>query len=109
VQEGAVPGHYRGFLSDTWTWDGTIWTGRSLPADTDPPAMSHPGMAYDAARNEIVVQPDVDVGWSTWTMETPSKLPPFRSSPGAAYDAVRRNVVVFGGCNYCDETWLWDG
>ncbi|MEM7200996.1 MAG: kelch repeat-containing protein [Planctomycetota bacterium] len=43
-------GHYGG---QTWTWDGASWTSLALPAT--PPRRSGHAMAYDAARQRIVV------------------------------------------------------
>src|SRR4029453_1887376 len=40
-------------VQDTWRWNGTTWT--ALAPATVPPARWIPRMAYDAARDEIVV------------------------------------------------------
>jgi hypothetical protein len=57
-------------LGDTWTWDGSTWT-RQFP-ETRPSRRAAVGMAYDAARGEIVLFG----GWSyeavfaeTWTYD----------------------------------------
>ena len=43
----------RPYLGDTWTWDGTDWTQRH-PAHS-PPGRDSMGMAYDAARGQVVL------------------------------------------------------
>ena len=57
-----------GYLSDTWTWDGTTWTQRH-PA-TSPPARDGAPMAYDAATSSMVLfggSNGVVVLGDTWT------------------------------------------
>jgi hypothetical protein len=39
-------------LSDTWLWDGTTWTEISM---TGPAGRGHQAMAYDAARDKVVL------------------------------------------------------
>jgi hypothetical protein len=41
------------YLEDTWEWDGTSWAKRTLP--TSPAARSSHAMAYDIARNRLVL------------------------------------------------------
>jgi hypothetical protein len=81
------------------------------------------GMAYDAARREVVLFAGGGGGlsdtwtWdgSTWNEQHPSSSPPFRASPSLAYDAVAKVVVLFGGqqgiedVKYLHDTWTWDG
>ena len=40
-------------LSDTWEWDGNVWTQRT-PA-TSPPARGDHALAYDSARGRVVL------------------------------------------------------
>jgi hypothetical protein len=40
-------------VDDTWIWNGATWTQRVAPATPGP--RSEHGMAYDAARNEVVL------------------------------------------------------
>jgi hypothetical protein len=42
-----------GFLSDTWTWDGSTWT-KQAPA-AHPPGRFEAAMAYDAAARNVVL------------------------------------------------------
>ena len=78
------------------------------------------GMAYDAARREVVLfggydRTNLNDTWtwngSDWTRETPSHSPPARWGMGMVYDAARGQVVMFGGFSYeyLADTWTWDG
>ena len=42
-----------GFLSDTWTWNGSQWTQR-FPA-SNPPGRDNSGVTYDVARAKVVL------------------------------------------------------
>jgi N-acetylneuraminic acid mutarotase len=116
---GGSPSHGNPATSDTWVWDGSVWTQKS-PA-TSPPARSTPGMVYDAARSEIVLFgggtgfTDTWV-WngSIWAQRFPGTSPPPRSTgPKMTYDATRGEVVLFGGQSLfgdmLGDTWVWDG
>jgi len=114
LASGAVDG-------DTWTWDGSSWTQR-FPA-TSPPARLQHGMAYVAARQEVVLfggQVNGNASGDTWTWDgttwtdrtPPVTTPVPRVGPGFAYDATRKNSVLFGGTiggDGFDDTWIWDG
>ena len=88
---------------------------------TTPPAREGMGMAYDAARSEVVLFGGIDstgttLGdtWTwdatTWTQEHPATSPPARYAMGMTYDAARGDVVLFGGYSlYFGDTWTWDG
>jgi hypothetical protein len=101
-------------LTDTWEWDGTTWTERT-PAASPPVSTSH-AMAYDVARQRIVLFGGSSDTWewdgTTWTQRTPASSPPGRIGHFLAYDAARQRVVLFGGAygNSClSDTWEWDG
>ena len=102
-------------LSDTWEWDGATWTKR-MPV-TSPQARDSLAMAYDAARQRVVLFGGAGLGdtweWdgTTWTQRTPVTSPPARSGHAMAYDAARRRVVLFGGAGtgLLSDTWEWDG
>jgi hypothetical protein len=113
-----------GFLSDTWTWDGTTWT-QQHPA-VHPFARSEASMAYDATTGTVVlfggfnntVPNRITLGdtWTwdgtTWTKQHPAVHPSPRDEASMAYDAATGTVVLFGGFNgnnYIDDTWTWDG
>ena len=107
-------------LADTWEWDGKDWIA-TTPA-TNPPARFGQAMAYDAARQRIVLfggagaTSELADTWewdgSTWTERTPALSPPPREYGAMAYDSARGRTVLFGGfdgTNYFGDTWEWDG
>jgi hypothetical protein len=50
---GGRSGYYQtDVLNDTWEWDGSAWT---KVADTGPTARRNPRMAYDSARQKVVL------------------------------------------------------
>lgn len=113
------------FLRDTWTWDGNNWT-RQNPA-RNPGPRSRMGMAYDAARQRVLLFGGVFNGmgyagdtwqWDghAWTEVAPNASPSAREEPAMAWDRTRRQIVLFGGNDqfggsYRDfgDTWVWDG
>lgn len=105
--------------SETWTWDGTNWTRLDVATT---PFGGYTVMTYDAATGSIVLFAN---GW-TWIFDgtdwsqpsTITSSPTPRAGPAMAYDAVRGNVVLFGGYGCCtgfggdeylNDTWTWDG
>jgi hypothetical protein len=106
--------------SETWLWDGSDWR---LAAGTNasPPVAAYGGMAFDAARGEMVLLTmDTMQTWTfngtTWTQRSPATVP----SPGLyaffmAYDAASQRVVFYGGLGSKSpysmprDTWAWDG
>ncbi|MEZ4366036.1 MAG: hypothetical protein R2939_07085 [Kofleriaceae bacterium] len=122
LESNAVAG-----TSATWSWDGTNWALKSPP--TSPPSRSSPGMAYDAAREEIVLfggYPGSPIGFDpaladtwvwdgvTWTERFPATVPPTRAVQPMVYDPVREEILMFGGRitaynTYRNDTWVWDG
>jgi hypothetical protein len=88
-------------------------------------------MAYDEARQEVVLFGSVSDTWvwngSAWTQRTNAAdpvtgepplgvpAPPERAGHAMAYDAARREVVLFGGFGgnpvpgVLGDTWVWDG
>ena len=120
-------GHYDylpSLLGDTWEWDGSLWVERT-PA-TSPTARAGHVMAYDSARDRVVLFGGYDESggfladtweWngSTWIERTPATSPPARSWGAMVYDVARGRVVLFGGYNFVDlgsrlrDTWEWDG
>ena len=113
-------------VNDTWTFDGTSWK-QQHPA-TSPPARYYASIAYDEARQVVVVfgglncdNPEctaVNDTWTwdgtTWTEQHPALSPPARYSQAMAYDAKHQQVVLFSGClescpAMAPDTWTWDG
>src|SRR5687767_6671464 len=82
---------------------------------------SDAAMAYDAARQRVVLFGGIDVTalgdtweWDgvSWSQRNPVVNPTPRSLHAMAYDAARRRVVLFGGqdsSGLLGDTWEWDG
>jgi RHS repeat-associated protein len=117
---GADPNINTAF-NDTWAWDGINWT-QKFPA-TSPPATSGHAMAYDAARQQVVMfggavgSTIVADTWvwdgANWTQKFPANMPSPRLHAAMAYDIARQQVVLFGGGpgspTAFSDTWVWDG
>jgi hypothetical protein len=92
------------------------------------PALEYAAMAYDAARQQLVVVGRLasDGGslahtWTwdgqTWAEQRPATSPPARRNASMAYDAARQQIVLFGGwstsgmsrSHLLGDTWTWDG
>jgi hypothetical protein len=83
------------------------------------------GMAYDAAKGEVVLfggslgplgRRTSGETWTwdgaSWSKRSPIHSPPRRSDAELAYDDAHGSVVLFGGrdrAHYYDDTWTWDG
>src|SRR5215472_3842911 len=104
----------------------------ALPFSTDaarqtPSARFSPAMAYDAAREEVVLFGGATLGtnglvyfsdtwvWrgSSWTQLRPAHSPSPRAWAQMADDPIRRDLVLFGGQSETiprlTDTWLWNG
>jgi hypothetical protein len=89
---------------DTWLYDGTTWMEVLGPS---PGPRAQFGMAYDAARERVVVFGGVSgygtstgdlwafasAGWTRLSLTTP----PGARSSDLAYDSRRNRIVLFGG------------
>ncbi len=111
------------YLSDTWVWDGAAWVEKTPP--TSPPARAPGAMAYDSARDRVVLFGGQNAAggpyrdtweWdgSTWAIRTPATSPRARFGVAMAYDSQRARVVLFGGVTGAGglalaDTWVWDG
>ena len=106
-------------FADTWIWDGTEWT---QVADTGPAARSGHSLAYDSARNRVVLfggrtgtNPVVGDTWewdgTEWT-QVQDVGPSARRAHAMAFDPTASRVVLFGGAGAnnegLDDTWLWN-
>src|SRR5438128_4978378 len=95
--------------------------GPAAAAPTAPSPRYDAGMAYDAARGQVVLFGGQDASsffgdtWTwdgaAWTLRTPAHSPPPMCCMGMAYDAARGQVVLFGGYDFAPigDTWTWDG
>lgn len=97
-------------------------TWRLTSPTTKPPARSHAAMAYDSARQRLVLfggwnGADLDDTWeytgANWIQKSPTTKPAARDSAAMAYDVAHQKVVLFGGYDGAGvalgDTWLWDG
>jgi hypothetical protein len=110
-------------LQETWEWDGEQWTRRG---PTVPFIRSGHAMAFDSARNEVVLfggftsnlATDAHVTWGwdghAWTRRAETG-PPVRTGHAMAFDAARGRIVLFGGRVsgsgglHLADTWEWTG
>lgn len=94
------------YTNETWIWNGSRWAQR-FPAHS-PAKRSAQGMAFDTARDRVVIfggrDSDTHVFGDTWVYDLhdwtelfPSTAPAARQIPGMAYDPLRDRVVMFGG------------
>jgi hypothetical protein len=110
--------------SETWLWEGVDWT-RAADSTQSPRGAAGGGLAFDAARGELVlVTHSTMATWAfdgtTWRQRAPATTP----SPGVwvfdlAFDPASQRVVYFGGehltaeepwnSTYPTSTWAWDG
>lgn len=109
-----------GGQNDTWVLD-LAGNWKSLTPAASPPQRHAHMMAYDAARQEVVVFGGVlrsnnlplnDTWvWNglTWAQRSPVNKPAVRHSAGMVYDQARQEVVLFAGVGGADETWVWNG
>jgi hypothetical protein len=100
--------------SETWTFDGSTWQLETPPQS--PPGTSFHWMAYDEARDRVVmVSPSAARGevfefdGTTWlTIQAPTG-PSTTRGGGLAYDSLRGRCVFFAGTVGPTRTWEWDG
>jgi RHS repeat-associated protein len=108
-------------VDETWVWDGAVWT-RMYPS-TAPSGRHSPAMAYDAARQRVVLfggwdgYTETGDTWewdgTNWELRATTGPSP-RVLHSMAYDPVRMRTVLFGGRDrnawiYYTDTWEWDG
>ena len=108
------------FFDDTWILSDGSW--EKIAPLRSPPARAEASMAYDAARDRVVlfggyhIQLD-EVVWlgDTWEWDgthwTPVAVdgPSPRGGASMVFDPRRKGVVLFGGDEASAETWLWNG
>jgi hypothetical protein len=103
------------YYDDTWIWDGTNWQQVAGAPALHPSARFVPAMAYDAARQQVVLfggaLSDGSVARDTWVWDgqtwaevakAPATRPPERYGSAMAFDRTRSEVVLFGYFNYND-------
>ncbi len=114
-------------IEDHWEWNGTAW---SSVQRTNPAKAWRPAMAYDAARQRIVLtggfdRPHQSGGspiastfvWdgTTWSTNRNWDFPDPRGGSAVAFNATRQAMVLQGGAPRLDgrnartDTWQFDG
>ena len=104
-------------FSDTWEWDGTNWTQRTL---TGAPTRAAHTVAYDTGRQRMVFHAGYASGgastgtWelgTAWQQTTPTNPPPASYGAAEAFDPVSGTVVVVGGLGTSTfaGAWSYDG
>ncbi len=104
-------------FSDTWTYDGTVWTHES---DAGPIRVGH-GIVYDPGRHNIVLfggeEPLGLLAQDTWQWDGvawaqvfPLANPDAREFFSMVYDTLSKEIVLFGGNaggTLFGDTWAW--
>jgi hypothetical protein len=94
-------------LGDTWELDDQAPAWRKIEAQPAPSARSYHAMAYDVARQRVVLfggwsngQPQLDT-WEydgkSWQQPSLMSPPPARRSAMLAYDTSKQRLLMFGG------------
>ncbi|MBI5922946.1 MAG: hypothetical protein HY847_15035 [Betaproteobacteria bacterium] len=106
-------------FSDTWSWNGASWLQKS--PSHGPGYRSGHAMAYDAARNQIVLFGGYDPAianysdstwiWNgvDWSQAHPQTSPGARSDHALVYNPDTQTILLFGGNASEADTWEWDG
>ena len=126
-------GQASALLGDFWKWDGTTWTQLCTSgacSTTNPGLRAAPQLAFDSARNVVVLFGGVNAGgylcdtweWngatSVWTQKQPNTncgttQPVAVFGGGFAYDSKRGVSVLFGGENSSGKgegtVWEYNG
>ncbi|HUQ07326.1 MAG TPA: kelch repeat-containing protein [Kofleriaceae bacterium] len=107
-------------LGDTWEFDGTTWTQRTVV--TPPTPRSDAAMVYDEAAGRVMMYGGYTSGGGTqstylwdgaaWSSRSTTGSPSFRHDHGLAYDTVNDRAVLFGGflggVGVDGHTWEWN-
>ena len=109
------------WFDETWTFDGAAWTQHL--STTRPPARTLAAMAYDSARQRVVLFGGLGVNspladtweWNgaTWSPRSTPTTPAARWAAAIAFDPGRSRCVLYGGLGTVatapDELWEYDG
>jgi len=111
--------------NERWIWNGESWSAHV--SDISPPGRVGTAMAYDSARDRLIVFGGSEPSFSVPTRdlwewdgtrweERGAAGPRARMEHAMAYDSIREQTILVGGLgygatsfDYLDETWLWDG
>jgi N-acetylneuraminic acid mutarotase len=100
-----------GTFADTWEYDNAVSTWTRRTTTTSPPARTAHAMAYDEARQRVVLFGGTGNGPSNlgdvwefdgtqWTATNPAVAPPGRAGLAMAYDSADHSIWVAGGLSY---------
>lgn len=97
--------------NDTWEWDGSGWT--FVPSPGLPPGDAHYRLAFDAARETIVLfdlahRSGTDWEWDGMAWTRLASAPPPSTYAVSTTDFARRRLVRLQG-DFGNSTWEWDG
>jgi len=107
---------------ETWEWNGENW--KRLSPVNIPPGREKHVMAYDEARDRIVLfggsadnllfNDTWEWDGTDWQLMNPQHTPPARCCHAMAYDSARKRVVLYGGWDsqhnsFFNDVWLWNG
>jgi len=113
------------YYADTWEWDGTTWTERTLDGGPDGPSRRHShAMAFDPARQVVVLfggqgeggQPPSYYLNDTWEWDgfqwhevSTASQPGARAYHAMAWDGTSQKIILQGGADGGpdNETWLY--
>lgn len=113
------------YQNDMWSYNGAGWT-QITPASGTPSARGFHAMAYDAARQRLVLFGGLFISGSTsyygdtwewdgsiWTNVSSLTGPAPRAYHTMTYDSIRHRVLLYGGFSFeagtFGDTWEWDG
>lgn len=101
----------------TWLWNGTDWEERKPTVNPGPATLQSAGIAYDAARQAVVIWNGSTWTWdgSNWQKKSPSQSPSMMNGMVMGYDEAHQQIVLVGKTVTSQpgqektETWVWDG
>ncbi len=110
------------YADDTWVDDANGWSRASVGGQ-QPPRRSDHALAYDSARDRVVlfggyvpgtgsVGDTWELDGTTWVQASPMTVPSAREDHQLIYDARLGVTVLFGGLGPSSsfaDTWEWDG
>jgi len=106
------------YRDELWEWDGKEWT-EVTHSEPWPSFMTDPDLVFNSDIEKLVLfgktidyQPMEMWYWDgvVWEkQESLSSIPSRRSSIELAYDPIRSVVVIYGGNQFLEDTWEWDG
>jgi hypothetical protein len=109
-------------IGDTWLWDGMTWA--QVPTSTAPSPRSGAAIAYDVARDRIILFGgfsdtygtvtrsdtwEYDPTTHTWTELFPAQVPPAGVNLAMVYNLTAAPCSCGAAPFYAPATWEWNG